>query len=139
MSRRFLPIYQVVAGLSDSLTGLLLLAAPSWTLRLMHLQADPATLPFLSWIGAFVLSTGLACFYGALLLIPAERADAMPRLETVWLLTLFTRALVAAYVLFAIAHSTLAVGWITVAFTDGAFALFQTVGLMRGWLSDARR
>ena len=137
--RQILLLYQLLLGASDTSTGLLLLAAPALTLHLMHLRpADPATLPFLSYIGAFVLSTGMACFYGAFL---ASRPLYATKLEVVWLLTAITRATVAIFVLTQIFTGSLESGWLTVALSDGAIALIQFIGLAqgwftRGWLSD---
>ena len=135
MKRRpLLLLYQLLLGASDTSTGLLLLFAPALTLRLMKLQPPPAdALPYLSYIGAFVLSTGLACLYGALL---ATRPHSAPKLEAVWLLTAITRAAVALFVFTSIFNGTLASGWLTVALSDGAFALIQLTGLAQGWLTQ---
>lgn len=131
MKRRLLLAYQILTGFSDTSTGLLLVFAPVLTLRLMELHAAPAALPFLSYMGAFVLSVGVACFYGAILACRRVMAE---KLEVVWLLTGITRILVAAFVLVSIFTKALETGWITVAVTDGAIALFQFYGLTRGWL-----
>jgi hypothetical protein len=136
MKRRILFAYQLLTGLSDSSTGVLLTFAPALTLRLMHLQVAAISLPFLSYIGAFVLSVGIACFYGAYLV---TRPDSAPKLEVVWLLTAITRALVAVFVVCQIASGTLEAGWMTVAISDGALALLQAIGLSQGWLADATR
>ncbi len=133
MTRRIL-LYQLLTGISDTSTGLLLIFAPVLTLHLMRLHVANAALPFLSYVGVFVLSVGLACLYGAFLTttpLPAQK------LEVVWLLTAITRALVALFVIAKIASGTLEPGWITVAITDSLFALIQTAGLFRGWLRDA--
>ncbi len=134
MNKRLLLGYQLLTGLSDAGTGLLLVLAPAFTLRLMGLHVAPDTLPFLAYIGVFVLSTGLACFYGAVLV---RQARALGKLETVWLLTGITRALVTIFVVSKVAAGTLEAGWISVALTDGFFAAVQAVGLLRGWLRDA--
>lgn len=131
--KRLLLGYQLLTGASDTVTGLLLIVAPAVTLDLMKLHAVPAALPFLSYIGVFVLSVGVACLYGALLALKPLSA---PRLETVWLLTAITRGLVAAFVVSQIASGKLEAGWSTVALTDGALAVLQAVGLLRGWLRD---
>jgi len=128
--------YQLLTGLSDTATGVLLIFAPAWTLHLMRLQPVGAATPFLSWIGAFVLSVGLACLYGAML--TSDRA--MPaKLSVVWLLTGITRALVAVFVLSQIATGSLESGWISVALTDGTLALLQFAGLATGWLARVER
>jgi hypothetical protein len=62
---RLLLAYQLLTGLSDGSTGLLLLFAPALTLHLMRLHVAADALPFLSYIGAFVLSVGIACIYGS--------------------------------------------------------------------------
>lgn len=131
MRQRILFTYQILTGLSDTSTGLLLVFAPEFTLRLMELRAASAALPFLSYTGVFVLSVGIACFYGALL---ARRPFASEKLEVVWLLTGITRALVALFVLVSIFNKALETGWITVAITDGVLAFLQLYGLTKGWL-----
>ena len=136
--RHILLTYQLLTGASDTSTGLLLLAVPALTLRLMNLAPPaPATLPYLSYIGAFVLSTGLACLYGAFLVTrpPASRPLSTAKLEVVWLLTAITRATVSLFVLTQVFTGTLESGWLTVALSDGLIALLQFTGLARGWLT----
>ena len=133
MKRRLLLVYQLLTGLSDTSTGILLLVAPAVTLQLMRLHVPLQALPFISYVGVFVLSVGVACLYGALLVM---RNGAPQKLETVWLLTAITRGLVTLFVLAKILSGGLETGWITVALTDGAFAVLQSIGLMRGWLDD---
>jgi len=131
--RHILLLYQLLIGASDTTTGILLLAAPALTLRLMNLAPpDAATLPYLAYIGAFVLSTGLACFYGAWL---TTRPLYAPKLEVVWLLTAITRALVALFVVYQVSTGSLETGWRTVAISDGLIALLQFTGLTQGWLT----
>ena len=134
MKRGYLLVYQLLTGLSDTSTGLLLIVAPELTLRLMRVAVPSDALPYLSWIGAFVLSVGLACLYGALL---TRRMLFAQKLEVVWLLTALTRACVALFVLAQCLAGHLAAGWLTVAATDGLFAIFQALGLWKGWLNDA--
>ena len=133
MKRTLLIAYQCLTGLSDTATGLLLIAAPGITLQLMGLHSAPDTLPFLSYIGVFVLSVGLACLYGGWL---AFKRGPREKLEVVWLLTAITRVLVAVFVVAKMASGALEAGWSTVAFTDGAFSLLQFIGLGRGWLRN---
>jgi len=133
MRRRLLLGYQLLTGLSDTSTGLLLVAAPALTLRLMGLQVADAALPFLSYIGVFVLSVGLAGFYGAFL---ATRASFRQKLEVVWLVTGVTRGLVAVFVAAKIIAGGLEPGWAAVAATDGFFATIQALGLAKGWLAN---
>jgi hypothetical protein len=136
MNRPILLGYQIVIGVSDTLTGALLIIAPVFTLRLMHLHAPSDALPFLSFIGAFVFSVGLSCFYGALAF---ARREPIARVEMVWLLTALTRASVAIFVTTQIIAGTLEAGWATVALSDGACVLIQAIGLRKGWLRNASR
>jgi hypothetical protein len=115
-------IYQLLVGASDTTTGVLLLVAPALTLHLMRLHPTAAALPYLAYIGAFVLSVGLGCFYGAWL---ATRTLFATKLEVVWLLTGMTRTCVSLFVLANIFTGTLETGWLSVALSDGAIALIQ--------------
>ena len=134
MKRRLLLGYQSLTGLSDSSTGVLLIVAPATTLHMMRLHAPQDALPYLSYVGVFVLSVGITCLYGGGLL--ATRPVLVQKLEAVWLLTAITRGLVAIFVVAKILSGSFEPGWITVALTDGAFALLQAIGLARGWLGN---
>ena len=134
MKRPVLIGYQLLIGFSDTMTGALLIIAPEFALRLMRLHAPVDALPFLSFIGAFVLSVGLSCFYGAWVM---ARRGSPCKLEVVWLLTAITRASVAVFVVTQILAHTLEAGWLSVAATDGACVLIQAIGLRKGWLGNA--
>lgn len=136
MTRPILIGYQMVTGLSDTLTGALLMIVPALTLRMMLLQAPADALVYVSFIGAFVFSVGLACLYGALL---AYRASCRSRLEVVWLLTALARASVAVFVVAQVVSGALEPGWLTVAATDGTCVVIQALGLRQGWLAHALR
>ena len=136
MSRRILIAYQLLIGISDTATGALLIVAPALTLRLMGLHAPSDALPYLSFIGAFVFSVGLACLYGAFLMrCDTEKA----RLEMVWLLTAFSRAAVSIFVFQQVISGRLEAGWVTVALSDGTMVVIQAIGLRRGWLANVGR
>jgi hypothetical protein len=117
---------QLPAGLSGTAAGLPLPVARAATLRPMKLHSA-----FLSWIGAFVLSVGLACLYGAM---PARPPVAREELERVWLPTGITRGLVAFFVVAKVLAGGLEPGWTTVTATDGVPAPLQGSGLAKGWL-----
>lgn len=134
MKRRVLFSYQILTGLSDTSTGALLIVAPELTLRLMGLHAAPEAIPFLSFVGAFVLSVGLCCLYGGYL---AACGACESKLGVVWLLTAIVRSSVAIFVVTQILSGSLEFGWLTVAVFDAACALVQIVGLRKGWLLDA--
>ena len=131
MKRTLLLGYQWLTALSDAGTGIMLLLAPEFTLRMMGVQAPADAIVYISYIGAFVFSVGLACLYGVRLL--TRRCEPV-RLETVWLITAIARAMVAAYVASSVATLRLEPGWIGVALFDGACAVVQGVGVRKGWL-----
>jgi len=136
MSRLGIFGYQLLTGISDFSTGAMLIIAPALTLRLMHLDAPPITLVYVSFIGAFVLSVGLACLYGALL---AYRKVGRTKLEVVWLLTAFTRAAVAVFIVAQVMGNALEAGWAMVAIFDGVCVVIQAMGLRKGWLACVAR
>ena len=128
--------YQLLTGISDASTGALLMVAPALALRLMGLHASPDALVYVSFVGAFVFSVGLACLYGARL---AYRNSGRTKLEIVWLLTAFTRAAVAVFVIAQVMANALEAGWAMVAFFDGACVFIQAMGLRKGWLASVAR
>jgi len=136
MNRTILLAYQLLAGASDTTTGLLLLIAPAFTLRLMQLHAPAAAMVYLSFVGAFVFAVGLAYLYGAYVL---ACNGSIRRLEMVWLLTAFTGTSVAAFVISQVLTSELEAGWLMVALTDGVLVLIQAIGFRKGWLEKVAR
>ena len=136
MNRPILIGYQLLIGLSDTFTGALLIIAPAFAMRLMHIHAPYDALPFLSFIGAFVFSVGLACLYGAWVM---ARRGSPCKIEVVWLLTGISRASVAIFVAGQILAHTLEAGWLSVAIFDGACVLIQAIGLRKGWLARVAR
>ena len=134
MNRPILLGYQLLIGISDAATGILLVVTPAFTASLMHLHVPVDALPYFSFVGAFVLSVGLACLYGAYL---TYRGGCRSRLEVVWLLTAITRASVAVFLVAQITANALEAGWLTVAAFDGACVVIQAIGLRKGWLADA--
>lgn len=134
MNRSLLLAYQWVTGVSDTCTGALLYVAPALTLRLMGVHASADATPYVGYIGAFVLSVGLACVYGAYLMHARASTE---RIETVWLLTAFSRAAVAIYLLRGIWSGAFEPIWVGVMLFDGACVLVQASGLRRKWLRHA--
>jgi hypothetical protein len=125
-------IYQWAAGLCDTSTGILLLAAPTTTLGLMGLHVIPQPLVFVRYIGVFVLSIGLSYLWAALQWPLAQRGQST--WSTQWKITALVRTLVALFIVWQIATSAMEAKWITVALSDGTFAIVQWVGLRKGWL-----
>ncbi len=134
MKNPLLFAYQVITAASDTSTGALLYLAPAFTLRMMGAHMPPNAAPYVSYIGAFVLSVGLACLYGLRLVAVCD----WERLQVVWLLTALPRAAVAIYLIMSIATGQLEPAWLSVALFDGACAALQGIGLRRRWLRDAK-
>jgi hypothetical protein len=133
--RLWLLPYQWVAGLCDTSTGLLLIAAPAWTLRIMGLSVIPQPVAFVRYIGVFVLSVGLTYLWAAAQW-PLSPRDNIAW-STQWKITALIRTLVAVFILWQVATAAIESRWITVAFSDGAFAIIQWIGLRKGWLDRA--
>ena len=133
--RRWLFLYQYGAGLCDTSTGVLLIAAPAWTLGVMGLRVVPQPVAFVRYIGVFVLSVGLTYLWSAI------RWPLMPHAHIAWTaqwkITALFRSLVALFVAWQVASAAIEPRWISVAFSDGAFALIQILGLAKGWLDRA--
>lgn len=123
--------YQWVTGAADVSAGVLLYLAPAMTLRTMGMQAPMEVTPYVSYIGAFVLSVGLSCLYGGWLL---KQEATRERLETVWLLTAFARSAVAIYVIKGVLARELEAPWMSVAAFDGICVAVQGAGLRWKWL-----
>ena len=128
--------YQLLTGASDTITGALLILSPAFTSRILSLQVPVDALPYLAFVGAFVLSVGLGCFYGAWIVY---KGDSLNRLGPVWLLTALTRSAVAIFLFTGILAGTLEATWLTVAIFDCGLVIFQAVGMRGGWLTDVAR
>jgi hypothetical protein len=133
--RGWLILYQYLAGLCDTGTGLLLIIAPAWTLRLMDLSIVPQPVVFVGYIGVFVLSVGLTYLWAAAFWPLTSHAHI--GWSTQWKITALVRTLVAVFIVVQIASSALEIRWISVAVSDSAFAIIQWIGLRKGWLERA--
>ena len=134
-NRHWLILYQYIAGLCDSIAGLLLIAAPEWTLRLMGLTVIPQPVAFVRYIGVFVLSVGLSYVWAAVRWPLTSHAHI--GWSTQWKITAMIRTLVALFVVWQVASASIEGKWITVALSDSAFAIIQWTGLQQGWLARA--
>jgi hypothetical protein len=128
---RWIPRWNAAVGAMDALTGVLLMAAPGFALRLMGLAVPPGEWIWVSWIGAFVFAVG-ACYFFALK-PPVDRERRIVCV-TVWRMTAMARTVVALFLAGKIASGMLASGWATVAITDAAVAAVQWIGLKRRWI-----
>ncbi len=118
-------------GAMDACTGLLLIFAPELTLKLMKLSVPTEVLPYQSWIGAFVLSTGLA--YSWAIRQPSTERERGAR-EAIWKITALVRTVIALFLTTKILTGSMSPGWATVAATDALVAVVQWVALKRRWL-----
>ena len=134
-TRNLLDLYQLAAGLSDTLTGLLLLAAPAWTLHLMHVTQSATPAVFNSFVGAFVLGVGLTY----LVILVRKRQVTPAEWESQWRCTAIIRSCIALFLFAEIATTHMQPAWSLVALSDAALALIQWIGLHRGWLRSVSR
>ena len=111
--------YAFAAGACDTATGVLLVTAPAFTLRLMGIGDVPDETVFLRFIGTFVGAVGLSY------LLPLLPGTGDELLRPVLLITALSRACVGSFVLIAITASSLAAGWWVVAATDLVLAAVQ--------------
>ena len=132
---RWIMVYQGLAGLCDSLTGLLLVFAPAWTFSLMRLRIEPTPIAFARFIGIFVMCIGLTYLW-ALAAWPL-RLGFNARWQAQWWVTAFVRSGVALLLGLQVATGAMEHGWLAVILTDATLASIQWTGLARGWL-DAR-
>ena len=128
---KFLKFWSVAMGAMDAVTGVLLICAPGFVLRLLAIaEPSPDAMVFLSWIGIFVMSVGLSYF-----LALGRRS----RGETVWTFTSFVRVFVALFVTVQILVGSLVPAWIVIGIADGFVAVVQIVILRKGWWKEVSK
>lgn len=125
----WLPIYCRLAGSVDLTTGLLLLMAPAFTLRMMGTSAAVADEIWIRWVGVFVAAVGLAYWLPDLLHPAARRSD---RRVAALEFTALVRLAVAAFVGWALASGRLEPAFASVLATDLGLGLLQIAMLRRG-------
>lgn len=130
--KRRLKLYQLLAGASDTITGLLLVVAPLDTLRLMRVNLQVTQPEFISYIGILVLGVGVSYLWVAL----RWRLTAATALawKAHWETTAIIRLLVALFVIFEVATGAMEPAWASVAAFDALIAAVQITGILRGWL-----
>lgn len=119
---RLAPLYCLLAGSCDGLTGLMLLTAPLFTLKLMGITPLPAEPIYMRWIGAFVFSVGSSY---ALPFLSTDPRTHHRRLMGVLELTAWIRICIGLFVAVGVVTQGLASGWTSVALTDGTLATVQ--------------
>lgn len=113
-----------LAGLCDFSTGVMLVAAPLFTLRLMNIDAMPAEPVYMRFIGAFVASAGF-CYLVPFLFLRGAMRDRC--VEGMLVTTMVIRLFIATFTGIAIARGALAASWITVPLSDLTLASIQFV------------
>lgn len=125
----FLKWWSAGVGAMDACTGLLLIFAPHFTLRLLGIAPpSPEATVFLGWIGVFVMSVGLS--YGLALVRPIHG-------EPVWAFTSLVRIAVAIFVTARVLDGSLESRWWLVAFADASVAISQILILRAAWWKEA--
>lgn len=122
----WLPIYCLLAGCCDSVTGVLLGTAPSFTLKLMGVAPASPDL-HLRFVGVFVGSIGLSYLYPFL----GNLSQRPMRWRVVLEVTTLVRSLVAVFLTLQIVRGNLPVAWSSVPLTDGLLAVTQCFILWR--------
>jgi len=131
--RQRLVLYQYIAGICDTATGMLLIASPGFTLGRMGLTL--VSVPLTRFIGVFVLSVGLSYLWTVTRWHLNEHSVLV--WLTQWKITALIRSLVALFLLWQVAAHRMEFRWITVALTDGFLAAFQLIRLEQGWIERA--
>jgi hypothetical protein len=122
-------VFSMLAGACDGATGILLLAAPLFTLKLMGISTLPAEPIYMQWIGAFVFSVGCSYFIPFL----SRDVEARRRRATgIFEFTSFIRLVIATFTGISIFRGTLDASWIAVTFTDLFLAAAQITLLKLG-------
>lgn len=134
-ARTAIQLYHYAAGLCDTSTGLLLLFAPAFTLRMMGITRNPQPLFYASYVGIFVFCVGFSY-----LVVPGTGLAKSLRAaswRTQWLITALFRTAIAVFVSLQVAFGTMQPAWLAVALTDTTFAVIQWIGLRRDWIALA--
>lgn len=134
-SRTLILLYHYLAGITDTLTGLLLLFAPAWTLHLMGVSHPPRPIWYASYIGVFVFCVGVSYF--AILRSRWAQSTRATCWRTQWMITALIRSAIAIFILAKIATDNMSIVWMAVVLTDGFYASIQWIGLRRNWIALA--
>jgi hypothetical protein len=114
-------LYLLLAGLCDTVSGLLLMADPVGTLTLMGVATPLAEPLYMQWIGAFVFSVGLSYF------TPFIVRNRWEQVRGVLSVTLIVRIVIASFSGFSMLRGALDPTWITVPLSDAAMGIIQIV------------
>ena len=120
--------FQLIAGGGDAVTGIALMAAPSFTLKMMGVRQEIHDLILVSFIGAFVLAVGLSYLAFA---SPPRNSAQLSEVRAAWLITALVRLCVGVFVAAACASQRLDPAWLTITAFDLSLATFQLIARRR--------
>lgn len=120
-----LKFYQWAVGACDTCTGLLLVAAPAFTFKLMGMGDLSGEVSVYSFVGIFVMAVGLSYFL-------TKTCD-LQGWKMQWKVTALVRCAVALFLTYKIATGW-DWRWVSVVLTDAVFGVTQLIGLKKGWL-----
>lgn len=119
-------LFLLLAGAGDACTGVMLLFAPVWTLKLMMVADLPPDTAYIRFIGAFVFSFGTSYLRPFLHPPGPARAEAM---VNVLAMTAWVRVCIATFSAVAILTGVLHRSWISVPLFDATLAVTQLLML----------
>ncbi len=122
MKSRVTIIFSILIGLCDSITGLLLMISPVFTLTLMQIKEVPAEIVYMKFIGAFVFSVGSLYLIA---IVSTIRNNSLEALRNVWLSTAWIRLVIFSFTIIQIVFGNLEITWISVSLTDLSIGVFQ--------------
>lgn len=132
LKTRSLLLFCLLAGAMDTLSGLLLMTVPGWTLKLMHVPAVvPDALVFIRFIGAFVFAVGSLYWLGLCSVVVLSRWQG---LRGILLVTAWLRTIIFIFTSLALLTGALPLAWLSVPLTDGGLAFFQFWVVLKGRL-----
>jgi hypothetical protein len=115
--------YNIIAGLLDTLTGIVLIAKPNIILSIMGASEIDMPNIFLKYVGVFVMATGLTyfiSFFNSFFNITYIQLSLV-----LWTTSSLVRLCVASFVFSQVYLSALSLSWLLVAFSDLSLAVFQ--------------
>ncbi|BET68586.1 hypothetical protein ASA1KI_35040 [Opitutales bacterium ASA1] len=120
--------YSRAVGAMDATTGVLLMLAPAWTVSLFGAELPVGDDVSMRFVGAFVCGVGLVYLWAA---VGGNTRGRECRLGTVWRVTAIVRAVVCAFVTWAVLEGRLGMAWSVVALSDGLLAALQMLFVRR--------
>ncbi|MBI2214662.1 MAG: hypothetical protein HYU52_13535 [Acidobacteria bacterium] len=115
-------VLSVLAGATDTTTGILLVAAPHFTLHLMGIETEDGNETLIRFIGAFVLGVGASYF---LPFLQRDRDQRIAALRSQFATTGLIRLSIALFTGAAVASGALIAPWLSVTASDLALAAVQ--------------